>query len=239
MSSPRVVRFLFCAATLAFGASACAADGALDYQHQGSWQAACGLSQSPIDIETAKARPGDAAEPQSIRLHATRTALDVVDNGHAIEVEVKGPDAMIRGRHFRLAQFHFHAASEHLIDGRRYPVEGHFVFKAEDGRLAVVGVMFDEGAANPVAGAVLDGLASKEHSTKAVDIAKLLPRRLGYFRYLGSLTTPPLDEIVEWYVLSTPMTLSAEQIKRFQARYDHNNRAAQPLNDRPLIRYEG
>jgi carbonic anhydrase len=124
MASLSVARLLFFTATLAIGAGAHAADGTLDYRHQDNWQAACGLSQSPIDIETAKARPGDAAEPQSIRLHATRTALEVVDNGHAIEVEVKGPDAMIRGRHFRLAQFHFHAASEHLIDGRRYPSKG-------------------------------------------------------------------------------------------------------------------
>lgn len=148
---------------------------------------------------------------------------------------------MIRGRHFALSQFHFHAPGEHTIDGHRYPVEAHFVFKAEDGRLAVVAVMYEAGAANAVAASVLDGLAATRAPDPAphVDIAGLLPARKGYYRYLGSLTTPPLNEIVEWYVLATPMTLSADQIAAFKGRHDHNNRQVQPLNDRPVIHFGG
>mgnify|MGYP003297106922 CR=1 FL=1 len=66
----------------------------------------------------------------------TKTRVRVVEDGR---VRVR-PDALIRGRHFELLQFHFHAASEHTIDGESFPLEGHFVFKAKDGRLAVVGV---------------------------------------------------------------------------------------------------
>lgn len=237
MSSLRVLSIALAISASVGFPTARAAGEAVDYARQDNWHSVCGLSQSPIDIVTAHARAGDAAEPQGIDLRATRTALKTLDNGHAIEVEVKGPDAMIRGRHFALSQFHFHAPGEHTIDGHRYPVEAHFVFKAEDGRLAVVAVMYETGAANTVATAVLDNLAAT-HADR-VDIAGLLPARKDYYRYLGSLTTPPLNETVEWYVLATPMTLSADQIAAFKRRHDNNNRRVQPLNDRPLIHFAG
>lgn len=241
MSLPRVLSIAFALGASAGFSAFCAADDALDYAQQDNWHSVCGMSQSPIDIVAAQTRAGDAAEPQAIALHATRTALKSVDNGHAVEVDVKGPDAMIRGRHFALSQFHFHAPGEHSIDGHRYPVEAHFVFKAADGRLAVVAVMYEEGAANAVAASVLADLAATaapDRETRA-DIAGLLPVRKSYYRYLGSLTTPPLNEIVEWYVLSTPMTLSADQIASFKSRHDHNNRQVQPLNGRPVIHFAG
>lgn len=211
----------------------------LDCEHQENWAAAHDTAQSPIDIVTRQARAGDALEPQGIRLNHTRAKLEVVDNGHAVEVEATGPEAFIRGRHFKLVQFHFHAESEHTLDGRHFPLEGHFVFRAADGRLAVLGVMYREGgAANPLARKVLDAIRTKARGAlPATDISALLPRDMGYFHYLGSLTTPPLTENVEWYVLQAAVPLSPDQIALFRARYAHNNRKLQALNGRPLIRF--
>ncbi|VXB34038.1 Carbonic anhydrase [Luteimonas sp. 9C] len=209
-----------------------------DYERQETWQYPASLGQSPIDIQRTAASEGDMEEAQAIELRDTEAALRVVDNGHSVEVEAHGPDALIRGRHFELMQFHFHAASEHTIDGESFPLEGHFVFKAKDGRLAVVGVMYREGDANTLAGEVLDALGdAREGEIEREDIAIMLPRDKSYHHYLGSLTTPPLTENVEWYVLDTPVTLSPAQIAGFNARYSHNNRKVQPLNERPLIHY--
>jgi carbonic anhydrase len=211
-----------------------------DYENQETWQSVHDRAQSPINIERSKAIPGDARENQAIVVRRTRAAMKVVDNGHAVEVEAHGPDAMIRGRHFELAQFHFHAASEHLIDGEAFPLEGHFVFKARDGRLAVIGVMYRVGQPNRLAGEVLKALGDAHHGEiEREDIAVMLPRSKAYHHYLGSLTTPPLLENVEWYVLDTPVTLSQQQIEGFQARYSRNNRKVQPLNDRPLVHFAG
>ncbi len=212
----------------------------IDYDHQEAWQSLHDRSQSPVDIRIADAIDGDAAEDQAITVRSTEAALRVVDNGHAVEVEARGPDAMIRGRHFALLQFHFHAASEHTIDGKAFPLEGHFVFKARNGRLAVLGVMYREGAANRLAGEVLEALGDAGGGEiEREDIAVMLPRDKAYHHYLGSLTTPPLTENVEWYVLDTPVTLSKAQIAGFNARYSRNNRKIQPLNGRPLIRFAG
>jgi len=229
-------RALLCLALA--GASTTAFAQAYDYDHQEHWEYPAALAQSPIDIQRSATVEGDMEEAQSIELRDTVATLKIVDNGHAVEVEAHGPDALLRGRHFELLQFHFHAASEHTIDGESFPLEGHFVFKAQDGRLAVVGVMYREGEANRLAGEVLDALGdASEGQIEREDIAIMLPRDKSYHHYLGSLTTPPLTENVEWYVLDTPVTLSAEQIAGFNARYSHNNRQVQPLNKRPLIHF--
>ncbi|MDR0181531.1 carbonic anhydrase [Lysobacter arvi] len=216
-----------------------AGDGRIDYDHQERWQSAHDMAQSPIDIVTRDAVPARNDEPQALLFSHTRAPMEAVDNGHAVEVETHSTEATIRGRHFTLAQFHFHAASEHTLDGRHYPLEGHYVFKAQDGRIAVVGVMYDIGKPNAQAQAVLDSLAHRKNAPHEVDIDALLPANRGYYHYLGSLTTPPLTENVEWYVLPTPVTMSRKQIDAFLAHYRRNNRNVQPLNGRPLVHFEG
>ncbi|MDR0275750.1 MAG: carbonic anhydrase family protein [Burkholderiaceae bacterium] len=210
----------------------------LDYGHQDQWKAVHDAAESPINIETAKIHAGDARESQRIHILHPKAEMEVVDNGHAIEVESKGPEAVIRGRHFKLAQFHFHATSEHTIDGKFFPMEGHFVFSAADGRVAVIGVMYRQGAANALAAKILEQIDKKpSHKAFSASISALLPHDMAYYHYLGSLTTPPLTENVEWYVLRQPVTLSDEQIEAFKARYSHNNRSVQPLNERPIVTY--
>jgi carbonic anhydrase len=233
--------FTLLALALTCAIAAHAGDGKIDYDHQEQWQAAHDKAQSPIDIVTRDAVPAAGNEPGALKFTHTRAPVEaVVDNGHAVEVETHATQATIRGRHFMLAQFHFHAQSEHTIDGRHYPLEGHFVFKAQDGRLAVVGVMYQAGAANPQVQTLLDDLSHKTPAPAEpeIDIAGLLPRQRGYYHYLGSLTTPPLTENVEWYVLPAPVTMSQQQIDAFLAHYRRNNRNIQPLNGRPLVHFQ-
>lgn len=210
----------------------------LDYDHQETWQGVLDHAQSPVDIVTASAQPADSKESGAIMISSKRAPGRVEDNGHAVQVDTDVAEAMIRGRHFRLGQFHFHSPSEHTIDGKYFPLEGHFVFRAPDGRLAVVGVMFEEGPANPGITPVLAQL--KRHGAKQaeVDVGTLLPDDKSYYHYLGSLTTPPLTENVEWYVLTHPVSLSAAQLRELHDRHPRNNRERQPMHDRPLIRFQ-
>jgi carbonic anhydrase len=231
---------LFAAAiTAGLSFAAHANEGKLDYQHQEQWPAALDKAQSPIDIVTAKALEADDNEPHGLEIwHSVAPVDKVEDNGHAVQVDSHSTEAMIRGRHFRLAQFHFHAESEHTIDGRHFPLEGHFVFKAQDGRLAVIGVMFDKGEPNAAAQTVLDDLQpGADPAQRSIDIGALLPKQRGYYHYLGSLTTPPLSENVEWYVMPSPVAMSQPQLDAFLARYPRNNRKIQPLNGRSVLHY--
>ncbi|MFZ1181259.1 MAG: carbonic anhydrase family protein [Herbaspirillum sp.] len=162
----------------------------------------------------------------------------VVDNTHTVQVNVlPGNFATIRGRRFQLQQFHFHAPSEHTLNGVRYPLEAHFVYQAKDGRLAVLGVMFREGEANPAFTEIMQRVVphGKAEPIASFDISRLLPSDKSYYHYLGSLTTPPLSQNLEWYVLPQPLTLSAMQIADFHRYYMRNNRDLQPRNNRELL----
>lgn len=176
----------------------------LDYNNQAAWKGVLDQAQSPIDIVTTDAKPAQANEARAIVLrHLDRASGTAEDNGHAVQFNSHATEATIRGRHFRMVQFHMHADSEHTIDGKSFPLEGHFVFQAQDGRLAVVGVMYEPGRPNRAIQGILDQLAGTDAKPKSatLDIRPLLPTRLSYYHYLGSLTTPPLTQNVEWYVL--------------------------------------
>ncbi|VWC71728.1 Carbonic anhydrase [Burkholderia lata] len=214
-----------------------------DYDHQRDWHVESGDAQSPVTIaakDTTHARVY-RDENGAIVPHFDRVGAKVIDNGHTIQiVPDKFIGATIRGRHFTLKQIHFHAPAEHPIDGATYPVEGHFVFRSQDGRLAVVAVYYRIGAENAQFDSVMRAVRDKDEAAiGSFDATALLPDHLGtYYHYLGSLTTPPLTENVEWYVLAYPAELSAADIASFTMRYSHNARVAQPLNGRPLLRYD-
>jgi carbonic anhydrase len=64
----------------------------------------------------------------------------------------------------------------------------------------------------------------------------LLPPDRTYFRFNGSLTTPPCSEGVVWLVMKQPLTASKEQIDQFaEVMGHHNNRPIQPANPRVVL----
>lgn len=223
----------------AFNAHAASPADHFDYQHQAEWHAVHDAFQSPIDIRTADAVAVDEDEPDVVQPHYGTLAGMVIDTGHALQVNVPGGDAKIRGRRFMLRQFHFHAHSEHTIDGKSFPAEVHLVHVAKDGRMAVIGVMLEEGAPNPALGAVIKAARKGEaHEVPAVRAADLLPKSDAYYHYLGSLTTPPLTENVEWYVLKQPITASPEQLDALRSFYADNFRERQPLDGRVVTQFD-
>ena len=62
----------------------------------------------------------------------------------------------------------------------------------------------------------------------------LLPKKRSYYRYAGSLTTPPCSEGIQWYVLKKPIELDSEQIRFFTSipGFDQTHRPLQPLGNR-------
>jgi carbonic anhydrase len=204
-----------------------------------------GKEQSPIDIVPASAVAEHSA---SLALHDAPSDFGVANNGHTVQATLRPGSGTcnltLDGVGYDLQQFHVHTPSEHEIDGKHSPLELHFVHKAADGSLAVVGVMVERGAAN----AELEKVwklapphAAEGGVAAAVDIAKILPATHVNFRYAGSLTTPPCSEKVQWIVMETPITMSAEQIARIQAlfvapEFPHGNaRPVQPLGQRKVV----
>jgi carbonic anhydrase len=214
--------------------------GALNYSQQNSWEQTSGQSQSPIAISSSDAKSTDVFGPIHVYFESLNSE-NLTNNGHSLEVEGSGT-FVLSNTVTNFTQVHFHAPSEHVIDGKQFPLEAHFVCKGVDGKISVVAVMFDdlgEGAPNPVLDEILSA-APKEVSEEGVEIEKLdfkslFPQDLHYFHYLGSLTTPPLTETVDWYVVSSPVAVSSEQIERFHEFYNGNNRSTQDLNGRVVV----
>lgn len=65
----------------------------------------------------------------------------------------------------------------------------------------------------------------------------MIPTNKTYYHYIGSLTTPPLSENVEWYVMKNPVEVSKAQIETFNKYYDSNNRKVQKLNGRSVLEH--
>ncbi|WP_067650285.1 carbonic anhydrase [Nocardia harenae] len=196
-----------------------------------------GAGQSPIDLgHPTRVAPADHIE---IGYGPVR-GVEIVDNGHTIQANIPagaGQHVTVDGRRFALTQFHFHAPSEHTVDGVGADMELHLVHVAEDGAIAVLGVLMqvaEQGAALlPVLGELPPVRGSR--LAAALDPRTLLPGDLAQFRYTGSLTTPPCTEGVAWTVLRHPVPVARDEVERYLARFPHTNRPAQSANGRAVV----
>ncbi|XP_077170810.1 carbonic anhydrase 7-like isoform X2 [Paroedura picta] len=205
-----------------------------------------GANQSPINIETRKALPGNHLGPIDFIGYEDRMRpYSLVNNGHSAEVKMKG-GAAIFGQGlpgiFYLQSFHFHwgqsnaPGSEHTINGKRYDLELHIVHtknnmsteeasKDPDG-IAVVAFFLKKNSNAPVMNSwktlsdLLELIPEKGDSVrlngefalggllKTVDVNR-------YYRYHGSLTTPPCSESVIWTIFPDLIEVSPKVVKKF------------------------
>ncbi|CAH3191531.1 unnamed protein product, partial [Porites evermanni] len=158
-------------------------------------------------------------------------SLKVAMDSHIYNVSGGG----LRGV-YTTVQFHLHwgsnnnKGSEHTMDGLMYPAEIHFVsmntkysslgdsLGHSDG-LAVLGVFLKVGSSEHRHYKLfLDHVSSVINKGESVNfpafpLMNLLPiNKTKYFRYPGSLTTPPCSEAVTWTVFKDPIEISQAQL---------------------------
>ncbi|XP_038903044.1 alpha carbonic anhydrase 1, chloroplastic [Benincasa hispida] len=213
-----------------------------------------GKSQSPINIVKDNAVIGKHLQTLVRGYHVANATL--INNGFNIGMhfgENSGGVAVIDGKNYSLQQLHWHSPSEHRLDGEQFAAELHLLHRADDGSLAVVGILLQIGEADPLLADIHDKLVelanescgSNEEAHIAVgglDIKHLRKKTRKYFRYIGSLTTPPCTENVIWSVLGKVRTISQQQIESLKAPlnpvYKNNARPVQPLNGRKIEIYD-
>jgi carbonic anhydrase len=196
-----------------------------------------GTAQSPINIKGAKPTP-----LKNLAFDYAEGEAGIFNNGHTVEAEPLGAEEntlTLGGTVYPFAQFHFHAPSEHEINGMLYPAEVHFVHKTAEGEIAVVGVFLKAGKKvnpdwAPFVDAMNDATSDPEETLVDLDWEKLLPENRQTVRYNGSLTTPGCAEGVKWNVFTHPVVLSQAQINEFLEAYSGNNRPVQALNGRAI-----
>jgi len=202
--------------------------------HWCDFSAVCkdGKAQSPINIVTKETIP--LMNDNVLNLNEdTHVQASIVDNGHAIQVNTDHAGKLtIHGTDFNLVQFHLHGKSEENINGKQYDLVAHMVHKSADGKLAVVAVLFEEGKS---ANVMLDKVINNVGKTVDLDPQDLLPKdKEHYFHFMGSLTTPPCSENVNWYVMKEVQSVTKDQLASIRKYYDHNFRPVQPLNGRKV-----
>jgi carbonic anhydrase len=229
-----------------------------------------GAMQSPINVVTKYAVSDRNLEPFNFSDYLVTDDVHLkLENvgGHTAEVVLSGnPVYLDQGglpARYILEQFHFHwgfndsRGSEHSIDGKFAPLEVHFVHRQErfpslsaaaskPFGLAVIAFLFKVGKANPKYGVLIENLAkipnaNDEAELESFQIVDLLPQTFDYYRYQGSLTTPPCSESVIWTLAAEPIEISIEQLEQFRSLRDENQdqlvddfRPIQKLNHRTV-----
>ncbi|XP_070389220.1 carbonic anhydrase 7-like [Dermacentor albipictus] len=207
---------------------------------------------------------------QNVSLVNTGHTVEV-SSSKASQVVITGPG--LNGV-YGFQQFHFHwgnrsnVGSEHQINGYVFPFEMHLVhmnrkystgeeaLKYPDG-VAVVAVFFEVSwNDNPALTSIVQALRKmRNESSTRVNLAYIPPLRQlmpqnaqEYYRYQGSLTTPPCSEAVTWTVLRSPNGISEAQLQAFRdlkvapgngsstEKLVNNFRPINPVNGRYVFR---
>ncbi len=203
-------------------------------------QCKAGKNQSPINLKD-KAALGTVGLP-GLDIYYRDVPLKVINTGHSLQINYPlGSYIKLGNDRYELLQFHFHTPSEHQKDGFNYPMEAHLVHKDGEGNYAVLGVIFQEGAFNPILNTLLKNLPKKVgkqeiHRRASLNPAKFLPGNTEFYKYSGSLTTPPCSEGVLWMVFKQPIEASAEQIQKLNELMGDNARPVQPNYARSLLK---
>jgi carbonic anhydrase len=195
-----------------------------------------GTQQSPIDI-------GEVVRAQlpPLRITWDKHAEAIVNNGHTIQLNMGQTSVLgYANANYRLVQFHFHHPSEHLIAGKSFAMEAHFVHANAAGSLAVIGALMTPGRANAVFNKIVSTMPQTEgpavKADAGIDPNGLLPATRSYYRYSGSLTTPPCSETVDWLLLIDPLQVTEADIERFAKLFPMNARPVQKANRRFVLR---
>jgi len=137
-----------------------------------------------------------------------------------------------------LTEFHFHEPGEHAVNGKRAAMVIHLVHLSQESAYLVVEIPVIVGKENAVIKSLWEHIpeSGKEETVPGVkiNVMDLLPADRDFYRLPGSLTTPVCKEGVTWYVLKSPIEMSAEQIAEYKKHYHDTARPLQPANDRPI-----
>ncbi|KAL7264784.1 hypothetical protein ACSBR1_002689 [Camellia fascicularis] len=166
------------------------------------------IVQSPIDIVKNKVVHNKNLKPLRREYYPVNTTL--VNHGYNVELKFGNAGVLIlNGKNYILRQMHWHSPSEHKINGVTFDAELHLVHNTSDGSFTVIAILYKIGDADPIIAKIQGNLAElgKEVFTDEDQIAvgtyntwKLRRNTRKYYRFVGSLTTPPCTENVTWHI---------------------------------------
>ncbi|CAN8295043.1 unnamed protein product [Cochlearia groenlandica] len=208
-----------------------------------------GTMQSPIDLTDKRVLIDHYLGP--LRSHYLPSNATIKNRGHDIMLKFEGGNTglgiSINGTEYQLQQIHWHSFSEHTINGKRFVLEEHMVHQSKDGRIAVIAFLYKLGRPDLFLLSLESKLRKISDTPEAEEYVGMIdPIRVDfeskhYYRYLGSLTTPPCSENVVWSISKEVRTVTIKQLKLLRVSvHDESNTNARPLqrrNDRLVKLY--
>ncbi|XP_070277477.1 carbonic anhydrase 12 isoform X1 [Myotis yumanensis] len=199
-----------------------------------------GLMQSPIDLHSDILQYDASLVPLEFQGYnvSANEQLTLTNNGHSVKLKLP-PGMHIQGlpSRYSATQLHLHwgdqndpHGSEHTVGGKHFAAELHIVHynsdlypnasiaSNESDGLAVLAVLIEMGSFNPSYDKIFSHLQHVKYKGQEVhipgfSIEELLPERPAeYYRYRGSLTTPPCNPTVLWTVFRNPVHISQDQL---------------------------
>jgi carbonic anhydrase len=176
------------------------------------------------------------------------TPLKIENTGHNVEVPYDPTSYLYVGSQptdvYQLVQFHFHAPSEHAINGVRYDAELHLVHTNFIGETVVIGVLLSGSAAGlPIFDTIMANSPTspgKIELSEEVNVFDLLPFRRGFYRYAGSLTTSAGSEGVQWFLMQDPVPITPCALAKLHSVTSlFPNCGGYPNNNRPRAYQNG
>lgn len=217
-----------------------------------------GQSQSPIDFPTT-VKYADLSEGPDPMMNGSVVEFVGTPSNWALNCKTPGTCGytMYNGAQFDVVNIHFHAPSEHTLNGTSYPLEAHIVHSTASGVLAVIITMFEYPMEEDYATAIYEGVPMASGTNgfmkqvlngvqRGSDQFKVFPGvimnpNFGFCGYVGSLTTPPCTEGVTFLMQLKVQKVSRVQVHDFllSAGYpiEGNNRPIQPTNGRDITCY--
>lgn len=213
-----------------------------------------GQSQSPINIPKKTMKAANALtvnyQPAPMMIVddgntvlALGNAQMMINEGHSIQLNFPdnqiGESITFDGKKYRLIEFHMHTPSETQWRNQGSPLEIHFVHQGDNGQAAVVAVLVKAGEKNSTIQKIIDNLPNDRDKTHTIsnlqiDPSTLLPAKQDYYSFMGSLTTPPCTEGLQWIVMANSITASPAQIMKLRKQMGANARPVQKLNGRQI-----
>jgi carbonic anhydrase len=195
-----------------------------------------GVNQSPVAFDTT--------------IHAALKPIRTIHKFPAKEIELihrglrihfKEGNMMVLDKNaFQLKHIDFHTPSEHQLNGQSYPLEIQLFHQDNKKNVAITSVLFQNGEPHAEIAELISELPKKMGELIKLKTRftpnEVMPTNNRYYRYSGSLTTPPCSEGIRWVIMKSPLQASSEQIAAISKVIGTaNNRPIQPLNGRTVL----
>ncbi|EGR29388.1 hypothetical protein IMG5_156530 [Ichthyophthirius multifiliis] len=233
------------------------------YLNQGNdWPGTCqeGSAQSPIDIKDVKGTCDNSMmvnmvlKAEDILTSVNKSLQGLKSVGQFTILHAKDIDGNLVG--YDGYEIQVKSPSEHQIEGTQYDIEVQFYhnikaeFKiandAQQKTKAVVCIFFNQDSTKSSKFFDVWKPQKVENSFNLnlnATLGEVFSTSDDYYSYQGSITQPPCDEVVNWYIFNTVFSMSTIQYSDISlylqrniefAKGNGSNRAIQSLNDRVI-----